>query len=84
MTEEATAQGPAPRRGGDAPREPYPALEGAFAIEGIRSRKDRGSELAVGPRELEPGQSTVWRSFIENDTAPGVRTAAIPSETETL
>ena len=66
------AQQPALIRDADLPWEPYPAFEGTFRIKRHISRAGQGSELALGVCELEPGQSTVWWSFIEGDAAPQV------------
>lgn len=53
--------------------EPYPAFEGSFAIKRHISREGQGSELGLGVCELQPGQSTVWWSFIAGDAGGEVR-----------
>ena len=58
---------PALIRDGDLSWEPYPALEGTFRIKRTISRGRQGSELGIGVCELQPGQSTVWWSFIDDD-----------------
>ena len=68
-----TAPKPALIRDRDLDWQPYPAFEGSFAIKRHISRKDQGSELALGVCELEPGQSTVWWSFIDDDDGDDIR-----------
>ena len=58
---------PALIRDADLTWEPYPALEGSFRIKRSLSRRAQGSELGMGVCELQPGQSTVWWSFIDDD-----------------
>jgi len=53
--------------------EPYPAFDGSFRIKRHIARASHGSELGLGVCALEPGQSTVWWSFIEGDTSEDVR-----------
>ena len=53
--------------------EPYPAFDGHFRIKRHISREGQGSELGLGVCALEPGQSTVWWSFIAGDTSEDVR-----------
>ena len=67
-----TSTAPAMIRDSDLAWEPYPAREGTFRVKRHISRVGQGSELALGVCELEPGQSTVWWSFIEGDAAPEV------------
>ena len=67
-----TSTAPAMIRDSDLAWEPYPARVGTFRIKRHISRMGQGSELALGVCELEPGQSTVWWSFIEGDAAPEV------------
>jgi len=57
----------------DIPWEDYPAYDGTFRIKRTLSRAGQASELAMGVCALEPGQSTVWWSFIEGDDNPDVR-----------
>ncbi len=64
---------PALIRDADTLWQPYPALEGTFRIKRTISRTEHGSELAMGVCELQPGQSTVWWSFIEGVKDPDVR-----------
>ena len=64
---------PALIRDSDLAWEAYPAREGSFSIKRHISRTVQGSELALGVCELEPGQSTVWWSFIAGDTGADVR-----------
>jgi len=68
-----TEHRPALIRDTELPWEPYPAFEGSFRIKRHISRTGQGSELGLGVCTLEPGQSTVWWSFIEGDTDEAVR-----------
>jgi mannose-6-phosphate isomerase-like protein (cupin superfamily) len=58
---------PALIKDADLTWEPYPALHGTFRIKRTLSRGRQGSELGMGVCELQPGQSTVWWSFIDED-----------------
>jgi mannose-6-phosphate isomerase-like protein (cupin superfamily) len=55
-------------RDDDVAWEPYPALEGTVRIKRTISRERQGSELGMGVCELQPGQSTIWWSFIDGDS----------------
>jgi mannose-6-phosphate isomerase-like protein (cupin superfamily) len=68
-----TDRRPALIRDSELPWQPYPAFEGTFAIKRHVSRDGQGSELGMGVCELQPGQSTVWWSFIAGDANPAVR-----------
>lgn len=53
--------------------EPYEGRRDSFLIKRHVTAVQHGSPFGLGVCELEPGQSTVWWSFIEGDSGGEVR-----------